>query len=99
MNKKDEIQLIPKLRFPEFKKSGKWEEKKLGDVAKFLNGRAYKQEELLQNGKYRVLRVGNFFTNNTWYYSNLDLEDDKYCDKGDILYAWFCFFWGQNLEL
>ena len=32
MNKKDEIQLAPKLRFPEFKKSGKWEEKKLGDI-------------------------------------------------------------------
>ena len=36
-----------------------WEVKKLGEVAKFINGKAYKQEELLNDGKYRVLRVGN----------------------------------------
>ena len=61
---------------------------KLGDVVTFLNGRAYKQSELLDEGKYKVLRVGNFFTNDKWYYSDLELDDDKYCDNGDLLYAW-----------
>ncbi|WP_159523713.1 restriction endonuclease subunit S [Sunxiuqinia indica] len=84
--------LIPELRFPEFIDEGNWEIKKLGEAADFINGRAYKQDELLSKGKYRVLRVGNFFTNNEWYYSDLELDDDKYCDKGDLLYAWSASF-------
>lgn len=65
-----------------------WEEKKLGEVAELLNGRAYKQEELLEDGEYRVLRVGNFNTNDRWYYSDLQLEDSKYANDGDLLYLW-----------
>lgn len=51
-----------------------WEVKKLKDVSTLLNGRAYKQDELLSEGKYKVLRVGNFFTNSSYYYSDLELE-------------------------
>jgi type I restriction enzyme S subunit len=69
-----------------------WEIKKLGEVSSLLNGRAYQQKELLDQGKYRVLRVGNFFTNNTWYYSDLELPEDKYCDKGDLLFTWSASF-------
>ena len=69
-----------------------WEIKKLGEVSLLLNGRAYQQKELLDQGKYRVLRVGNFFTNNTWYYSDLELPEDKYCDKGDLLFTWSASF-------
>lgn len=69
-----------------------WEVKKLGEVCTFHNGRAYNQKELLNQGKYRVLRVGNFFTNNSWYYSDLELEDDKYANDGDLLYAWSASF-------
>jgi len=64
------------------------EYKTLGEVVQFLNGKAYKQEELLTEGKYRVLRVGNFFTNDSWYFSDLELSDDKYCNNGDLLYSW-----------
>jgi len=66
--------------------------KPLGEVCRFINGKAYKQQELLEAGKYPVLRVGNFFTNGNWYYSDLELEEDKYCDKGDLLYAWSASF-------
>ncbi len=65
---------------------------KLADVCKVINGRAYKQDELLDKGKYLVLRVGNFFTNKSWYYSDLELPEDKYCDNGDLLYAWSASF-------
>lgn len=44
-----------------------WEWCRMQDIMKFVNGRAYKKEELLSRGKYKVLRVGNFFTNNEWY--------------------------------
>lgn len=69
-----------------------WEWVRMGNVVDFINGRAYKKEELLDQGKYRVLRVGNFFTNNSWYYSNMELEDSKYCNNGDLLYAWSASF-------
>ena len=62
------------------------------EVIQFINGRAYKKEELLSKGKYKVLRVGNFFTNNSWYYSDLELPEDKYCNNGDLLYAWSASF-------
>ncbi|KAA3613984.1 MAG: restriction endonuclease subunit S [Calditrichaeota bacterium] len=69
-----------------------WEEKKLSEVSQFINGKAYSKKELLNRGKYRVLRVGNFFTNNNWYYSDLELPPDKYCENGDLLYAWSASF-------
>ena len=69
-----------------------WETRPLGEVCKLINGRAYKKPELLEEGPYPVLRVGNFFTNNHWYYSDLELDEDKYCDDGDLLYAWSASF-------
>jgi len=69
-----------------------WASARLNDVCELINGRAYKQAELLESGRYPVLRVGNFFSNRSWYYSDLELPDDKYCDRGDLLYAWSASF-------
>ena len=69
-----------------------WKSQTFSDEVDVINGRAYRKEELLSKGKYRVLRVGNFFTNDSWYYSDLELSDDKYCDYGDLLYAWSASF-------
>ena len=69
-----------------------WDSCRLKFILHLLNGRAYAQNELLEEGKYKVLRVGNFFTNSQWYYSDLELEPDKYCHKGDLLYAWSASF-------
>lgn len=69
-----------------------WKKRKLRDVCELINGRAYSKPELLAEGKYPVLRVGNFFTNNNWYYSDLELGPEKYCDNGDLLYAWSASF-------
>jgi len=65
---------------------------RLGDVCTFINGRAYLQHELQDSGKYKILRVGNFFSNDSWYYSDLELPENKYCSKGDLLYAWSATF-------
>lgn len=77
-----------------------WGKAKLKYYIHLVNGRAYSQPELLSEGKYKVLRVGNFFTNDTWYYSNIELEEDKYCNNGDLLYAWSASFgpyiWNQD---
>lgn len=69
-----------------------WPMMELGKFARLINGRAYKQEELLTEGPTPVIRVGNFFSNRSWYYSDLTLEDEKYCDAGDLLYAWSASF-------
>ena len=70
----------------------RWIEKKFGEVCKVINGRAYKKTELLSEGKYKVLRVGNLFTNNSWYWSDLELKEDKYISNGDLIYAWSASF-------
>ncbi|MEQ9259239.1 MAG: restriction endonuclease subunit S [Roseovarius sp.] len=68
-----------------------WSRTQLSDLVRVVNGRAYKKPELLEEGT-PVLRVGNLFTSDHWYYSNLQLEDDKYCEKGDLIYAWSASF-------
>lgn len=68
-----------------------WAFARLGELVRVLNGRAYSKPELLQKGT-PVLRVGNLFTSKDWYYSNLDLDADKYCNEGDLLYAWSASF-------
>lgn len=66
---------------------------KLGEVVTLLNGRAYLMPELQDSGKYRILRVGNLSGgNDSWYYSDMELDDNKYCESGDLLYAWACNF-------
>ena len=80
----------PNIRFRGF--DDDWEQRKLGEIATFINGRAYSQEELLSSGKYKVLRVGNFYTNDSWYYSDLELDDKYYAEEGDLLYTWSATF-------
>lgn len=74
------------------RKAISWEQRKLGDIATFINGRAYSQPELLTDGKYKVLRVGNFYTNDSWYYSDLELGEKYYANYGDLLYTWSATF-------
>lgn len=84
--------MVPKRRFKEFLNTGSWEQRKFGELMTFLNGRAYKQDELLRDGMYKVLRVGNFYTNDSWYYSDLELDDKYYAKNGDLLYTWSATF-------
>ena len=81
---------VPRIRFKGF--TGDWEQRKLDELATFINGRAYSQDELLDNGKYKVLRVGNFYTNDSWYYSDMELDDKYYANEGDLLYTWSATF-------
>lgn len=69
-----------------------WQQKPLGEDICFINGRAYAQDELLHEGKYRVLRVGNLFTNDSYYYSDFELDGSKYIEDGDLIYAWSATF-------
>ena len=68
-----------------------WAYARLSELVRVLNGRAYRKAELLDSGT-PVLRVGNLFTSKHWYYSDMQLAEDKYCDEGDLLYAWSASF-------
>lgn len=81
---------MPAIRFSGY--TDTWEQRKFDEIMTFINGRAYKQDELLSDGKYKVLRVGNFYTNDSWYYSNLELDDKYYAMNGDLLYTWSATF-------
>lgn len=65
-----------------------WSVCKLKYKLHLINGRAYKDDEFETNGKYRILRVGNLFSNPQWYTSSLELDENKYCSQGDLLYSW-----------
>lgn len=69
-----------------------YKKKLLAEIVTVINGRAYKQTEMFNSGKYPILRVGNFFSNRGWYYSDMELDENKYCEKGDLLYAWSASF-------
>ena len=69
-----------------------WKEYKFTEVATLTNGRAYLQPELQSAGKYKIVRVGNLSGGDKWFYSDMELPEDKYCSKGDLLYAWACSF-------
>ena len=68
-----------------------WALTRLADVIVVLNGRAYKKHEMLSEGT-PILRVGNLFTSNEWYYSDLELEPEKYIDDGDLIFSWSASF-------
>ncbi|MCQ8102731.1 restriction endonuclease subunit S [Methylomonas sp. SURF-2] len=94
----DEGKLKPQKGLPEISEEEMpphlptgWELVRLGEIINVLNGRAYKKHEMLQEGT-PLLRVGNLFTSNEWYYSDLELEPDKYIDNGDLIYAWSASF-------
>lgn len=65
-----------------------WHESYVNDIITLYNGRAYKQEELLKSGKYKVIRIQNLNGGSNFYYSDLELDSNKYCEKGDLLYSW-----------
>lgn len=46
----------------------------------------------MSSGKYKILRVGNFYTNDSWYYSGLELGEKYYANYGDLLYTWSATF-------
>jgi type I restriction enzyme, S subunit len=80
-------------------KSG-WTEAVLGECLEFINGRAYKFPEMLDSGT-PILRIQNLNKGDRWFYSDLELDKDKYCEAGDLLYAWSATFgpyiwWGKR---
>ena len=56
--------LQPKLRFPEFRNGGDWEEKSIGDkaFARIYKGKGISKSEIVHDGKTPCIRYGELYT-------------------------------------
>lgn len=69
-----------------------WEVEESCNVVRFINGRAYSIHEWETTG-IPVIRLQNLTgSGETYYYSNLELPENQYCKKGDLLYMWSATF-------
>jgi len=82
---------VPKLRFPEFKNDGEWEEKKLGEVGVFLKGKGISKSDIVENGSLPCIRYGELYTyynetiNSIKSFTNLIKEDLVLSISNDVL--------------
>jgi type I restriction enzyme S subunit len=68
-----------------------FERVRLGQIARFINGRAYKNSEFKTEGT-PIVRIQNLSGGGKTVYSDLELPADKYIDKYDLIYAWSATF-------
>ena len=78
------VNLIPKLRFPEF--SGNWKSKKLEEVGTVINGLTYSPDDIHDDGVL-VLRSSNVKENQLSFNDNVYVNTDNYnaVKENDIL--------------
>lgn len=69
-----------------------WKVKQQQKVATFYNGRAYKRTEWEESGT-PVIRLQNLTgTGDKYYYSNMQLPEHQYVNKGELLFMWSATF-------
>jgi len=86
-NKAEKRGLVPKLRFPEFRESGEWEEKPLAKLAKRCtqkNGQVKLSRVLTNSAEFGVVDQQDFFDKDIANQSNL--EGYFVVEKGDYVY-------------
>jgi len=65
-----------------------WEVIKLGVIAKYINGKAFKPTEWSKKG-LPILRIQNLNREKSEFnYCNFIVDDKYYVNKGDLLFAW-----------
>lgn len=80
----------PELRFKEF--IGEWELKKLGEVISFIPGYAFKSLEMVNKGKYQLIKMSNVYQNelrldrNPSFWKDINNKTEKFLlEKGDVV--------------
>lgn len=65
-----------------------WEYKRLGDVATYVNGYAFKPSDWLDDG-YPIIRIQNLNNSDAEYnYSNGNIPSKYFVSNGDLLISW-----------
>ena len=91
MNRKNNK--LPRLRFPEFRDAGEWEEKRLGEVASFSKGKGISKADIIVDGKNKCIRYGELYTvyndneiiKNVVSLTNTEIGRSVLSEKNDIL--------------
>jgi type I restriction enzyme S subunit len=65
-----------------------WRVEPLGAHITLINGRSFKRDELKDAGRARVIRIQNLSGGESWHWTDLELPERQYCDRGDLLYTW-----------
>ena len=68
-----------------------WEVKRIDELCRVINGRAYKETEFVEYGT-PIIRIQNLNGGNKYVYSDLSLDDDKYVERNDLIFAWSATF-------
>ncbi len=84
---------LPRLRFPEFRDAGEWEEKRLGEVASFSKGKGISKADIIVDGKNKCIRYGELYTvyndneiiKNVVSLTNTEIGRSVLSEKNDIL--------------
>lgn len=93
---------VPEFRFPEFRKNGDWEEKKLGEIYSFKVTNSLSRDKLnFKTGKVKNIHYGDIHTKFSLLFDirkeqvpfiNPDVPVEKfsaesYCKQGDLVFA------------
>ncbi|MBB5722878.1 type I restriction enzyme S subunit [Loktanella ponticola] len=80
---------VPALRFPEF--SGEWEEKRIGDIARFKKGKGISKADIVENGALPCVRYGELYTTygrmiqGVVSFTNVPIDELVMSEGGEIL--------------
>lgn len=78
----------PRLRFPEFLRSRKWDVRKVGDMFNLVNGCAFKPEDWKSSGT-PIIRIQNLNDPSAEFnYSQAPVPEQNRIRAGDLLFAW-----------
>jgi type I restriction enzyme S subunit len=78
MSKQAKKGLVPMLRFPEFRDTGEWDKKNLGELAIFLKGKGLPKSAITRNGKNLCVHYGELFTEYSEVIANINSRTDLY---------------------
>ncbi|XUO83351.1 restriction endonuclease subunit S [Halomonas sp. KM007] len=60
--KNDKQALVPRLRFPEFRDAGQWQENQLADIATLHKGKGISKADIKETGSQPCVRYGELYT-------------------------------------
>lgn len=91
MSNKAEKELVPDLRFPEFRKGLGWEPKILGKIATFAKGKGISKAEISEKGSLPCVRYGELYTrysetiDKIYSYTNISSDDLVLSHANDVI--------------
>jgi len=86
-----EGEVVPELRFPEFRKLGKWKKKQMEKIAFFLKGKGVSKSDISKNATQPCIRYGELYTHyneiidSVKSYTNVPLDDLILSQANDVI--------------